>query len=133
MSINITHTMNTFNFEGRENLRNTARDILNRQGASNESMQKIIDETIFDAKQKNVMSSLNPQLAIIKASSQITMNNSMKETLKYLKSQAMKKTKKTPVLGELWDTLASKEEEIYTGELIDFEINSELKNIFAAA
>ena len=132
MSMNITHTMNTFNFEGRENLRNTAKDILNRKGASNESMQKIIDETIFDAKQKSVMSSLNPQLAIIKASSQISMSNSMKETLKYLKTQAVKKTKKTPVLGELWDTVASKEE-VYTGELIDFEINSELKNIFAAA
>lgn len=132
MSINITHTMNTFNFEGRDSLRNSARDILGRQGASNESMQKIIDETIFDAKQKTVMSSLNPQLAIIKASSQITMNNSMKETLKYLRSQAIKKTKKTPVLGELWESIVTKEDS-YTGELIDFEIDMEHKNIFAAA
>lgn len=132
MSINITQTMNTFNFERNENLRNTARDILNRQGASSESMQKIIDETIFSAKEKNVMNSLNPQLAIIKASSQITMNNSMKETLKYLKSQAMKKSKKTPILGELWETVTSKEE-AYSGELIDFEIDLEHKNIFAAA
>lgn len=132
MSINITHTLNTFNFEGRDSLRNSARDILGRQGASNESMQKIIDETIFDAKQKTVMSSLNPQLAIIKASSQITMNNSMKETLKYLRSQAIKKTKKTPVLGELWESIVTKEDS-YTGELIDFEIDMEHKNIFAAA
>lgn len=132
MSINITHTMNTFNFEGRDSLRNSARDILGRQGASNESMQKIIDETIFDAKQKTVMSSLNPQLAIIKASSQITMNNSMKETLKYLRSQAIKKSKKTPVLGELWESIVTKEDS-YTGELIDFEIDMEHKNIFAAA
>lgn len=132
MSINITHTLNTFNFEGRDSLRNSARDILGRQGASNESMQKIIDETIFDAKQKTVMSSLNPQLAIIKASSQITMNNSMKETLKYLRSQAIKKSKKTPVLGELWESIVTKEDS-YTGELIDFEIDMEHKNIFAAA
>ena len=84
MSINITHTMNSFNFENRDSLRNTAKDILSRQGASNESMQKIIDQTIFDAKQTNVMSSLNPQVAIIKASSQITLNSSMKETLRSL-------------------------------------------------
>ena len=132
MSMNITHTMNTFNFESRDSLRNAAKDILNRQGASNESMQKIIDETIFNSKQNAVMSSLNPQLAIIKASSQITMNNSMKETLKYLKSQATKKAKKEPVFGELWNQISESEDD-YSGELIDFVVDSEHKNIFAAA
>lgn len=132
MSMNITHTMNTFNFESRENLRNAAKDILNRQGASNESLQKIVDQTIFESKQNAVMNSLNPQLAIIKASSQITMNNSMKETLKYLRSQAIKKAKKEAILGELWDMIAENDND-YTGELVDFVIDSKTKNIFAAA
>ena len=132
MSMNITHTMNTFNFESKENLHNTAKDILNRQGASKESIQKIADQTIFDSKQSVVINSLNPQLAIIKASSQITMNNSMKETLRYLKSQAIKKTKKEPVFGELWDLISKKDDE-YSGELIDFVVDSECNNIFTAA
>ena len=48
MSINITHTMNNSQFENRENLRNAARDILNRQNASAETTQKIMDKTIFN-------------------------------------------------------------------------------------
>ena len=131
MSINITHTMNSFNFENRDSLRNTAKDILSRQGASNESMQKIIDQTIFDAKQATVMSSLNPQLAIIKASSQITLNNSMKETLRYLKSQSAKRAKKEPTLGELWSIVQENEIE-YDGELLDIVVDLQQKNIFAA-
>lgn len=131
MSINITHTMNSFNFENRESLRNTAKDILSRQGASNESMQKIIDQTIFDAKQATVMSSLNPQLAIIKASSQITLNNSMKETLRYLKSQSVKRAKKEPTLGELWSIVQENEND-YDGELLDIVVDLQQKNIFAA-
>ena len=33
MTLNITHTMNSFQFENRENLRNAARNILNKQVA----------------------------------------------------------------------------------------------------
>ena len=51
--------------------------------------------------------------------------------MKYLKSQANKKQAKEPVLGELWN-LFSKEEIEYNGELVDFEIDSKAKNIFAA-
>jgi hypothetical protein len=56
----------------------------------------------------------------------------MKETLKYLKSQANKKVNKEPVLGELWNLFELKAETIYTGELIDFEIDTSARNIFAA-
>ena len=48
MGLNITHTMNTSQFESRENLRNTAKDILNRQNASQETVQKVMDKTIFN-------------------------------------------------------------------------------------
>lgn len=123
MGINITHTMGSFQqFENRENLRNAAKNILNRQNASSESVQKIIDKTVFD---------YNPQLSIIKASTQISINNSLKETLKYLKSHAAKKPAKEPVLGELWN-IANSNKEIENNELYDFEIDNSVKNIFAA-
>lgn len=131
MAINITQTMNSFHFENKENLRNAARDILNRQGASSESMQKIMEQTIFDTKSK-YDSLYQPQLAIIKASSQISANGNLKETLKYLKNQANKKTHKEPVLGEIWDLFSQKETSVYTGELSDIEIDLS-KNIFIAA
>ena len=90
MAINITHTMNSSHFENRENLRNAAKNILNRNGASQEASQKIIQEAIF----ANSNSSINAQLSILKASSQISMNNSLKETLKYLKTTTNKKVTK---------------------------------------
>ena len=132
MSINITHTMNNLSFESRENLKNTAKDILNRQGASKETMQNILDKSLFESRGKYEANYLNPQLAIIKASSQITQNSKLKDTFKYLKNQAAKKSKKEPVLGELWGILNEKEIE-YTGELVDFVIDTNTKNIFIAA
>lgn len=129
MGLNITHTMNSFQFESRDDLRNAARNILNRQGASSESTQKVLEQTIFT--QKDVYQ--NPQLSIIKASSQITLNDSLKETLKYLKSHANKKTVKEPVLGELWNIINKEDDVIYEGELKDFVIDSSVENIFAAA
>lgn len=123
MGINITHTMNSFQqFENRENLRNAAKNILNRQTASQETVQKIVDKTVFDC---------NPQLSIIKTSTQISVNNSLKETLKYLKSHAAKKQAKEPVFGELWN-IANSKKDIEKNELYDFEIDNSAKNIFAA-
>lgn len=131
MGINITHTMDSFQFENRENLRNTAKNLLSNKGASKETVQKIVDKTIFDVKYRD--SYQNPQLAIIKASTQMSVNNSLKETLKYLKNHAAKRQAKTPVLGELWNIATkSLEEKPYNGELCDFEVDSSLKNIFAA-
>ena len=124
MGMNITQTMNSFQFENREHLRNTAKDILNRKAPEN--TVENIAEKAFNANS----SYHNPQLAIIKASSQISINNSLKETLKYLKSHATQKEVKKHVLGELWDTVKTETE--YTGELLDFEINIFAKNIFAA-
>ena len=124
MGMNITHTMNSFQFENRENLRNTARDILNKRAP--EKTVENITEKAFSVN----TSYQNPQLAIIKASSQISINNSLKETLKYLKTHANKKEIKKHVLGEIWNTVKTEVE--YNGELIDFEIDLFAKNIFAA-
>lgn len=128
MALNITQA-NNFHFENQDNLRNTAKDILTRQGASREASQNILQKSVFT--QPNSEVSYMPHLAIIKASSQISVNNPLKETLKYLKSHANRKVAKEPVLGELWD-LFNKEELNYDGELLDFEIDSSIINIFAA-
>ncbi len=127
MGLNITHTSN-FQFENRERLMNAARELLARQGNSEEASQKLIDRAIFQAKFET---NYAPQLAIIKASSQISLNANLKETLKYLKSNAVKKVTKEPVFGELW-SLFSKEEISYDGELADFILDESLVNIFAA-
>lgn len=132
MGINITHTMDLFQFENKENLRNAARNILNKQGASEETAQKMVEKTIFDSDKQIKEVYSNPQLAVIKASSQISMNNTLRETLKYLKSHANQKITKEPVLGELWEKLNSTKEDSYKGELLDFQIDDSAVNIFAA-
>lgn len=125
MGLNITHTMNTFQqFENRENLRNAAKNILNKQNATPEATQKILERTVFEN---------SAQLSIIKASTQITLNNSLKETLKYLKNNAAKKPAKEPVFGELWNIANNTKETIDSNELYSFEIDNSAKNIFEAA
>ena len=128
MGLNITHAMSNFQFENKENLKNSAKDILQKQGASENSIKKITEQPVFSS----LNSYHNPQLAIIKASSQISLNNNLKETLKYLKLHSNNKSNKRPVLGELWEEIEGKEIS-YEGELLDFEIDMSVKNIFSAA
>ena len=132
MGLNITQTMNNMNFENRESLRNAAKDILNRQGASAETTRSILENTIFNTSNRGGDFYVNPQLAILKASSQISMNSNLKETLKYIKSQAHKKQTKQPVFGELWNSLIETEFN-NENELLEFEIDNNAKNIFIAA
>ena len=47
MNFNITSTMNNSQFENKENLRQAAKNILNRKGDSTESTNKILEQTIF--------------------------------------------------------------------------------------
>ena len=53
-----------------------------------------------------------------------------------MKNHANKKSVKAPVLGELWNIFSSNneasEKNPYKGELYDFEIDKNAKNIFAA-
>lgn len=128
MGLNITHTMTSFQFENRENLQNTAKDILNRKGASKETIQTIVEKSVFDSNGQHYP---NAQLAIIKASSQIGMNEKLKETLKYLRNSS-KKSAKTPVLGELWNMFSNDESEKDT-DYDEIEVDYSLNNIFAAA
>ena len=131
MGINITQTMNSFQFENRENLRNAANDILKKQGASNETLNNIVNKTIFDS---NGQIYSNSQLAIIKASAQVSMNKSLKETLRYLKSHAAEKVTKKPVLGEIWEAFSNTSaEDNNQNELLEFVIDTSVENIFAAA
>ena len=127
MGINIPET--SYSFENRENLRNTARDILNKQNGSIDVIQNIASKTIFGA-DSTVYS--NAQLAILKASSQITLKGTLKETLKYLKNNPVKKANKEVVLGELWRIFTENANNEYN-EFVDLEIDYTAENIFAAA
>ena len=129
MGLNITHTSN-FQFENREHLKNTARDILAKQGASKEVSNKIIDQVIFNKKSNEV--NYEQHLAILKASTQISLNNSLKETLNYLKKRTTKKVSQNAKFGELWEILGESKETNYDGDLVDFVVDKNLKNIFAA-
>ena len=62
MGLNITHTMNNLQFENKESLKNTARDILSRQGAAKNSMQSILNQTLFGAEKVATDIFINPQL-----------------------------------------------------------------------
>lgn len=132
MGLNITQTMNSFNFENNHSLRNTAKDILSRQGASEKATEAILNNTIFASSNNTSNNYINPQLAILKASSQISLNNNLKETLKYLKTHAQKKNSNTRTFGELWNSFVDEKNE-YSPELLNFEVDPSLKNIFAAA
>lgn len=131
IGLNITHTMNNMNFENRESLKNTAREILNRQGASAEVTSTILEKTIFSTVKAGDMY-INPQLAILKASSQISLNNKLNETLKYIKSRQNKKQEKSAIFGEIWDNFTNEQND-YSVELFEFEIDNNIKNIFIAA
>lgn len=127
----------SFQLENRENLRKAAKNILNNTGATSEATQKIIEKTIFEGDRQLKELYTNPQLSIIKASAQITLNNSLKETLKYLREHSAKNQEpKVHIFGELWNINSannqSTEENPYKGELYDFQIDKNAKNIFAA-
>ena len=126
----------SYQLENRENLRNTAKNILNNSGATSETTQKILEKTIFDNDRQIKEIYTNSQLAVLKASTQISVNGTLKETLKYLKTHAGKKQVKEPVFGELWNIFSANnqasERNPYKGELCDFEIDKNAKNIFAA-
>ena len=126
----------TYQLDNKENLKNAAKNILNRGGASSETVQKIVEQTIFNNDRALKEIYTNPQLNALKASTQITISNSLKETLKYLRTHSAQKQKKTPIFGELWNIFEANneasEENPYKGELYDFQIDKNAKNIFAA-
>lgn len=125
MGINVSTSMG---FENREFLKNAAKEILQKSGATQEQASELTQKAIFASSDFVSSTELNS----LKAATQISLNKSLKETLKYLQAHANDKRKKY-VLGELWEQINNTEDnDDYQGELIDFEIDNNLKNIFAA-
>jgi len=129
MGISITQTMNGYQFENGEDLRNTAGNILSRQGVSKEDAKGIIDRNIFNSSESKIYS--NAQLAILKASSQISLKGTLKETYKYLKNGIQKNPEKKVKFGMLWEIF--NEECTSSDNLVEIEIDYSAENIFAAA
>ena len=117
MGINVSTSMG---FENRDFLDNTAKRILKKSGMSLEKAESILKNSYFN----------RPEYDVYRSSAQVTINNSLNETLKYLKSHANDKRKRY-ILGELWEKLGEQQEE-YQGELVNFEVDYNLTNIFAA-
>ena len=111
-------------FENREFLRNTAKQILQKSGANEKQADSIVKNQVIAEYGKTA------EANIYGMSAQITLNNSLKETLKYLQAHANDRRKKY-VLGDLWNKF-SEQENTYQGELVDFEVDYNIKNIFAA-
>lgn len=135
MGLNVSASL-AYNLDNQEILRSTAKNILNRGGASADTTKNIIERTLLN---NEIISSelyTNMQANVLKAATQITLNDSLKETLRYLREHANKRGVKSHVLGELWNIFEtsnnSSEENPYRGELYDFEIDKNVKNIFAA-
>ena len=126
MGINVSTSMG---FENKQFLRNTAKEILQKNGVEAEKASQIAQKAI-SANNEFIS---NTELNILKASTQVTLNSSLKETLKYLNAHANDKRKKY-VLGELWEQLSGSiiEGQEYKGELLDFVIDDNTQNIFAA-
>ena len=75
------------------------------------------------------------QLAAIRANAELAFNYDLKETMKYIKSTRIKGISPKPVLGELWNLLESTNhisELNLKPELVELQIDENLKNIFAA-
>lgn len=125
-----------FQLENREILKNTAKSILSNNGATSDATQKILEKTLFEGDRLMREQYTNSQLSIIKASTQISINDTLKETLKYLKSHAKKEVKKMPIFGELWNIVSTNnetsEKNPYENELYEFQIDKNAVNIFAA-
>ena len=126
MALTILHTMSNSQFENKESLRNTSKQILERQGASKETIDKIINQPIFNNKINQ-----NNQLMHMNTVSYLIMQESIKETAKYLKGS--KPNKKSYVFGELRQLFELNSEKDLQIENLDIEIDLSAKNIFIAA
>lgn len=119
-------------FDNQTFIRNSAKDLTqgNEGNAGKSQENSIQNSTVFSNS-----TSLSAQQYVLLASTQITLNNSLKETLNYLRQHANDK-KKEYILGDLWKIAnaenESSEKNPYKGELLDIVIDYNEKNIFAA-
>ena len=115
-------------------INNTLSNFPNKQTTEQNNIQPVQNNVIQKNESFNNFN-LNPQQYVLMTSTQITLNNSLKETLKYLNSHK-KQTNKEPRLGDLWKILNvdnnESEKNPYKSETIDIQIDENAKNIFAA-
>ena len=123
MGINVSTSMG---FENRDFMKRTAEQILKKSGADKDNAEQIVRNINYS---QDTARDINT--SIFAASAQITLNKSLKETLRYLQAHANDKRKQY-ILGELWNQFSSSNEKSYKGELINFEVNYNALNIFAA-
>ena len=127
MDINVSANMGFGSHESQQNVPRNAHK--NSAQSASESASEIQPRTISGL--ENPWNS--KEMSVLIASTQITLNNSLKETLNYLKT-SRKNNKKEHTLGELWEELSSEDEELMKlEEIIDYEIDKKVKNIFEAA
>ena len=123
----------TQNFENRDSLRTAAAKILLQSGGTNQFVSKAVQNIALTSAQELYTPA---ELNIQKASAQITINGSLRETLKYLNKHKKENEVKISKFGELWNIIETSnkesEENPYRGELYDFKIDNSQKNIFAA-
>ena len=118
-------------FENRELFQNSAQNLA-------QSSEKTVEKTTANNSQlSTVLTNYKPlttEQYLLLASTQITVNNSLKETLKYLQNHAIER-KKEYRFGDLWKMLYDEnddsDEKPYDGILLDIVIDLS-KNIFAA-
>ena len=127
MSISISTAMR---FGNQELSRNNAKEILQKNAVEITGSETVQKAAIFEN-----TSRIPAYQYVWLSSAQITANNTLKETIKYLKNKE-RQAKKEPVFGELWEIMNVENEQSennpYHGDLIDFEIDAKSKNIFAA-
>ena len=123
MSINVSTSMG---FEKRENLRDSAKNILQRKGSDSSNAGRIAESVVYDFVEDNLTGQ-----TVLKATTQVSFDKNLKDTLNYLRAHANDRRKKEYILGELWQTFSDKKDSC-TNELIDFVVDFNSKNIFAA-
>lgn len=113
-------------FEKRENLRDSAKNILQRKGSDSSNAGRIAESVVYDFVEDNLTGQ-----TVLKATTQVSFDKNLKDTLNYLRAHANDRRKKEYILGELWQTFSDKKDSC-TNELIDFVVDFNSKNIFAA-
>lgn len=128
MGINVSTSMG---FSNHDFSKNATTSILQRCSIEPECVEDVSKINVFTYDK----SSEYTQLQLVSTSSMIALNNSLKETLKYLKTHQKYTKKKEPVFGELWNEfMATNAEEDSENqvELNDFTLDENLNNFFAA-
>ena len=127
MDISVSTNMG---FENRENQQNV-------QKHSQKHVAQATTETVQESSPRIISGLGSPwnskEIAELVASTQMTLNGSLKETLNYLK-RSRNNSKMSPIFGELWEELENEPDEYLDfDEIIDYIIDKKIKNIFEAA